>query len=358
MKITENNCEEYFLLYIDAELTSLERNAVEAFMADYPQKAALLESLLQAKLSTNESIAFTQKNLLYKAEDSEIGIDNYEEYFLLYTDDELSEDEKESTERFVLQHPKLQAEFTLLQQTKLPIEKIEFAGKEKLYKKEKERRLIPFYFPRIAVAAAMVMLVTLGWQLSSHKNSSTATLEKSTHARKPIIAPATKAELPKETVNPTQEQAGVQSKGDKHEVKISLNVSDKKKQFAAITNDRNKGEKTPDVSVEQPVQYIVLTAPPATETVIQKQPSIEKIKQAEVLKPLEEADTDETNTQAASTLLSDNNIAQPAVYKELNTDEDNHTVYVGAFQLNKTKINGFLKSASHLLGSRTKGTSE
>ena len=46
--------------------------------------------------------------------------------------------------------------------------------------------------------------------------------------------------------------------------------------------------------------------------------------------------------------------AKPAIYKELNTDEDDQTLYVGSLQLNKAKVNGLLKKATHLLGGKTK----
>ena len=91
MMITENNCEEYFLLYADNELNSAECNAVAAFIEQHPKYAAALEALLQTKLSDDENFAFNNKKILYKNADAEIGINNYEDYFLLYTDNELSE---------------------------------------------------------------------------------------------------------------------------------------------------------------------------------------------------------------------------------------------------------------------------
>lgn len=61
---------------------------------------------------------------------------NYEELFLMYVDNELSVQEREMVENFVIQHPELAGELELLKQTVLNIEEpISFAGKEKLIRR-------------------------------------------------------------------------------------------------------------------------------------------------------------------------------------------------------------------------------
>lgn len=62
-----------------------------------------------------------------------ISRDNYEEYFLLYIDNELNEEERKAVEAFVLLHPDLQAELEILMTTKLPADDISLAGKESLF---------------------------------------------------------------------------------------------------------------------------------------------------------------------------------------------------------------------------------
>ena len=58
--------------------------------------------------------------------------DNYEEFFLLYVDDEISAAEKKAVDDFVLLHPDLKDELDLLCSTKLPAEAISFLNKEEL----------------------------------------------------------------------------------------------------------------------------------------------------------------------------------------------------------------------------------
>ena len=57
---------------------------------------------------------------------------NYEEYFLLYADNELSQEERLLVEQFVLVHPDLKQELDLLLGTKLPLEDISLENKENL----------------------------------------------------------------------------------------------------------------------------------------------------------------------------------------------------------------------------------
>ncbi len=57
---------------------------------------------------------------------------NYEEYFLLYLDGELSIQDKISVERFAALHPDLQQELTILLSTRLEIDAVNFGHKEDL----------------------------------------------------------------------------------------------------------------------------------------------------------------------------------------------------------------------------------
>lgn len=61
-----------------------------------------------------------------------INLANYEEWFVLYMDDELNAVQKTMVENFVLQHPHLQEELHLLLRTKLPVDEVGFAARESL----------------------------------------------------------------------------------------------------------------------------------------------------------------------------------------------------------------------------------
>ena len=156
--INRHNYEEFFLLYADNELNAQEKKAVEIFIAQNVDLAQELEMLQQATLC-DDNIHFTNKELLFKKEKG-ISLLNYEEYFLLSADNELNEQQKTDVENFVLKHPQLQNEFTLLQQTKSEPEKIVFTGKKSLYRYEKkEWRITPAAWMRMSAAAAIIGII-------------------------------------------------------------------------------------------------------------------------------------------------------------------------------------------------------
>src|SRR5215470_6627285 len=102
--INRHNYEEFFLMYVDNELTVQQREEVELFVRQNPDLQSEFEMLQHIKLTPEDEIMFAHKTDLLKIKDS-IGMDNYEEYFLLYIDNELNEENREAVEKFVLQHP-------------------------------------------------------------------------------------------------------------------------------------------------------------------------------------------------------------------------------------------------------------
>lgn len=77
MNINKTNYENYFLLYIDKELSASEQAAVEGFVQENPRYADELACLQKAKLSTaptTEKIIFTNKALLYRLPEMEASL--------------------------------------------------------------------------------------------------------------------------------------------------------------------------------------------------------------------------------------------------------------------------------------------
>ncbi len=168
--ITRNNYEEYFMLYADNELSVAEKKAVETFVIQNPDLEKELLMLTQTILKPDTTIIFENKSLLMKQTfgDSIININNYEEYFLLYTDNELDKAARKDVELFANNNPSLKEELNILSQTKLVADtKIIFEGKEILYKKEKDDKAVPVIWWRIAAAAAVLLL--LGFFIINNK---------------------------------------------------------------------------------------------------------------------------------------------------------------------------------------------
>ena len=160
MNINRHNYEEYFILYMDNELSSDERRIVETFVQTHPDLQEELEILQQYKLVPDSNIVFKDKEELMKAGgESPITLSTYEEWLLLYIDNELTTDQRKSVEQFIAANPSVKKEADILLKTKLQAETIVFASKAVLYRREEKVRHIPALWWR---AAAAVLILALG----------------------------------------------------------------------------------------------------------------------------------------------------------------------------------------------------
>ena len=347
--INRNNYEEFLLMYVDNELNARERAAVELFVQQNPDLLPELEALQRTVLSADDEILLDDKLGLLKI-NSSIGIDNYEEYFLLDINGELNAKAKNEVEKFVLQHPKLQEELTLLKQTVLEPKQVVFEDKQSLYRKEE--RVVPFAWMRLAAAAAVIgFAVLVWWMLPSGKNNGELANVKPV---KENTAPAVKdigTENQQQTVKPEQ---------NNNDVAIATPVQDKKNSGAIGKEDKIK-TKQPVIKSNMPVnENIALTNAQSNQqksslpeetvpeekekTIAYQQPVIDNEQPA----PSDDASAKNTDVAAA-------NLVKPAVYKELNTDDDNNeSLYVGNLNLNKNKLRGVIKKVGGLFAGKAK----
>lgn len=172
MNINRHNYEEYFVLYMDNELSAEERRVVEVFVQHHPDLKDELDTLMQFKLTPDTHIVFEGKEELLKENGhSLITHNNYEEWFSLYIDNELTAEQKLLVDRFTTANPAAQKELDVLQKVKLQPESIIFPNKSLLYRKEeKTRRIAPVYWR--AAAAVLVIVLGISAVISVNKKSS------------------------------------------------------------------------------------------------------------------------------------------------------------------------------------------
>ena len=184
MNIDRHNHEEYFLLYIDNELNVEQKKQVELFVRENPDLEEELVMLRQSRLIPDESIVFDKKHLLMKEENTPhsanppfINLNNYEEWLIMYVDDELNPEERVAVEKFAGAHPHVQEELAIFLQTKLQPAEIAFPNKEALYKREKTVRVINMQWWKIAIAAMLIISAGVGVYsaLINKNNNTTAT---------------------------------------------------------------------------------------------------------------------------------------------------------------------------------------
>src|SRR5688572_5770712 len=162
MNITRHNYEEYFILYLDNELSSDDRRQVEIFVQENADLKEEFDLLLQTRLMPDDAVMFNNKQQLLKtALPGPINDSNFEEWLLLYIDDELTGQQKITVEEFLVNHPSAKTELGLLQKTKLHCEPaVIFPNKETLYRREEKVSVIGFPWRKIAVAASLLLAIS------------------------------------------------------------------------------------------------------------------------------------------------------------------------------------------------------
>jgi len=162
MNITRHNYEEFFILYLDNELSSDDRRQVETFVNENPDLKNEFELLLQSRMTPDHDLVFDGKQQLLKtALPGPISETNFEEWLLLYIDNELTPQEKIGVEEFVAGHPLAETSLQQLQKSKLqPDYSVIFPNKEILYRREKRTPVVAIRVWRIAVAAALLLAIS------------------------------------------------------------------------------------------------------------------------------------------------------------------------------------------------------
>jgi hypothetical protein len=157
--ITRDNYEEFFLLYTDNELSAAERHEVERFVHNHPEIREEWEALLQCRVSPDLHLAFPDRTTLLKTETEN---SNYTDDLLSYLDGELDEINTLRIATVLQQDPLAEKELSLLAQTvSRPDPTIVFPEKDRLYRKERERRIIPLPWIRASIAAAIAGTIAL-----------------------------------------------------------------------------------------------------------------------------------------------------------------------------------------------------
>lgn len=145
------NYEEFFVLYMDNELSEEQVKMVDGFLLTHPDLKPEFGILMSAKLPLEE-FSFDKKDLL--AENMKLA--SMDEELLLYIDNELPADKKNVVELEIVSNKDYQLQHEFLLQAKLdPSEKIEYPNKKELYRRT-ERVVSMKVWMRVAAAVVIV----------------------------------------------------------------------------------------------------------------------------------------------------------------------------------------------------------
>ncbi len=353
--INRNNYEEFFLLYIDRELNTEEQLAVENFVQQNTDLAVEFEMLMASRFPA-EKIEFTDKENLLRTEGNNINETNYEEYFLLYIDNELSATKLREVEMYVLQHPKLQEEFMGLKQAVLAPEVTSYGDKKELYRTER-RRTIYLRPWRMAAAAIFIGVCAIGLWLAQKPGKVNAPVAENHSIQaqpehKDVITKPTDT-LKQQTVPQQQIIAAQPSPKKEKKTSTGIAVAKKKKE--------NTGNKVLDKTANDKEDQIAVEPAVATHKNIAQQQKEPPAETHDI------ADASEHNTgqkQNVAALQTSTNAQEqtgyavyPVVYKEINTNDEDRSLHVGMLDLNKDKVKTLFKKAGRIFGNKSNNLS-
>jgi hypothetical protein len=352
MNIDRDNYEEYFLLYADNELTDSEKAEVLMFVKNNKDLEEEFRMIHHTISKPDINLKLTDKSFLFRNNTTAfINEKNYEEVFVLYHDNELTQNEKLETEEFLAIHKELKNEFDLIGLARLtPESSVVFPNKKSLYKKEKSGKVIPLMFWRMLAAAVFIgfglWIINLYFQKPGKSNITTA------HS-----TPAKSSSLKIEkNILPEKKTTGVVVQSSELTAKNSGKEINGKKE----KNQKSLYHKTNNAVVKT----IINTQKPREENIPNQLP--EKINDAIVSNNENDISREETsslNKIYPSKELAQNGVqnniekVEPVPYAkntyyvaDAGNNNQNYVFYdVPADKFKKTKVGGFLKKVKRVV---------
>ena len=377
--INRHNYETYFLLWVDGELSSEEKVAVERFVAENPDMAEELALLQSTQLHPDETLVFKGKEILYKREGQDISLNNYEEWFLLYTDNELSEEQKIQVELFVLQHPDLQREFEYLQQTRLPEENWVFANKEILYRSTTERPPVLYMrWMRYAAAAAVIGIMATVWMLAP-TNTLKEQLQLEGSTPEIVGNPGNTTDPVQNSGQSVDQIQSVESASDEsssNRPMVNSVTAENLPTIKIVGGDQQPKLNKNKVSEEQVIASVVSSNNPIVQ-LVETQPATNQRENAagnssvsqQQLQNVVPVNVEKANNTiaAADNAISSENQSEKAIaateelkpiYTALEDDDEDKSLYIGALEINKDRLRGLFRKAGSIFRSKSKQNEE
>lgn len=333
MNINRNNYEEFFLLYADGELTSVEMQAVDAFTHQHPDLAEELRMLMEVVLP-NEQATMPGKNRLLKlTEWNETAPTPTQTALLLHLDGELPNTQAAEIENELEQNAAMQQDWAMLQQTRLQAPGISMPDKNRLYRQTAIRRPISPVWSRIAAAA---MLAGVGWFLiTDGLEPETIIQQKTVTVQEPAKSTPTTPDLTvNDPITENQNQtAGINQTGTHPDSRTNINQ--------AAAHSAQHSVNTPTAGLEKVVAESLaengekVTFTPAN--------LVKTTDQTNITNTTPRLHTQNLVASTAVPQASQQNQETPDEYQFAREDEPEY-LYIAGTKIKKQKVRGFMRT--------------
>jgi hypothetical protein len=328
--INLGNYEEYFVLYMDNELTEDQRKMVEDFLLVNPDLQAELEILMGTKLPAEE-FSFDKKALLAES----MKLNTVDEDLLLFIDGELSAEKNTLVELELTSNATYQAQYRHLLQTKLDAtEVIACPDKKELYRRT-ERAVL--FQPWMRIAAAVLVMAAMGIFYFSGNDSLTVAPPVKVAVKNQLPSGAQPSQKAIKAGGPSIELAIAESKPTKQD----MAAPDKERQTDKRNEVNNPLRQVNDLMARNTAEDAAYTSPAAkATTTIAANPGIEATTAS--FDPTKEI----INKSGVTSALSQRNTSINATEYTVPNDVASNTERKGSFK-------SFLRKATRLIERKT-----
>lgn len=321
--INHDNFEMFCMRSADGDLSPAEWQALQAYMAIYPELQAEWESWQQLKLSASNEV-MPDKTALLKQEPAALT----EEQAWLFIDEEMSADNRLSTLALINDDPASAQLVLQLRSYVLEAPAVACPDKHLLLKQTEEKRVI--WMPRIVRFAAAAVLLWLAFQVT-----------KITKDPAPAVLPTVGNES--SSSQPLPSSGVSQSKASKVP-SAGFATSD-----MAIRNVNNIEQQTVPSS---PISNELITTGKENLTGAVTTPSVSVNREVTLVNPPVEATASVEALPVAETTPAPPEVKQ-VIYRELDTESERQTITIGTMEIREGKLRGTWRKLGALLKTPT-----
>ncbi len=326
------NYEEFFILYMDGELSAEQMQMVDDFLSLHPDLQGEFQMLLSTKLP-EETFTIDKSELIA----SFMNASSIDENLLLYIDNEISSDKRKIVEAKLASNKNYQLQHQVLLQTKLDAnETIPHPNKKELYRRE-ERKVIAFA-PWMRIAAAAVAIAAMG---VFYFTNSSSTNSETTHS----IANGTKKNSSIKQ-NPSVKQNIDQQKENLASVKNIDGISTEKKSASINKEQKIKLEFSKEIE-----ENIAVVKQENEEVIAIVEPPL-KIQKSSIVEGSLLNNATASANNSSSQIININSVT--SVVSNRKIDEPVATIANEKVDIAKGgSVKGFLRKATRLIEKRT-----
>ena len=328
--INRDNFEMYCMLYADGELSPAEIQAFDAFLENNPDLLSEWQRWQQLKLQV-AALSFPDKAALLQPESETLS----EEKAWLHIDGELSLADQAATEEWLRRDATSTQLIKELRSLVLEPTTVACPDKASLYQITRQRPVIVMRW-MIRVAAAVLIMV-LCWPMFTEKP-----LQKTSPAEEVVsksLAPSPSMDSEKGAVNSKSTQPYFSAEPGKS-LPITTQVTSKKETPAKDPIAENS---LPIAETKKGNENIIASTEDRVPPAVNNQPPPNTINSLSANAP-----------ENSEPVL--HNLAQPIVYRELNTESEREVINIGALEIRDSRFRGIIRKAGALLkrtGTRT-----